>query len=514
MSMSDFVLGLDLGNFFSQIGIIVGMNKQTKMGGEYIDLISPMANMPNGIPSAFFYSSRVNNGEPVVGPMALLNVPKENCIRYLKRHLKNRREPFEIDGRIFTCEEMIMAVVRYVVEHANQELKIRHNVTTNKIALAYPASLRYSEVSYLKEQIEKVTLSDGRNIEVVGWIAEPAAASLDYVACGKGEGLNKVIVYDFGAGTFDISLLEIYPEGKTRSDGKTSYYDLRYTEGLEDVGGCECDNAVADIMRNKAGEFANDIRVRNDIERLKEQIKRELTYNETVQPDIILPNGDYIAPVTRDEFEAAVRDIILRTVDMVCDVVGNYQGADAIVLTGGGSQMPVVSKLLKEKLPEYEDKIVFHEPSKAISAGAARYGTEEADWDTKAVTLRTVHDIGILFEDSSTGKEFIRTYIPAGTEVPFTSADIPSQQLNDGRYTLFSVYEANKNNPDTNKPEEDYEIVCKLHYDHGREVKAGYKHTSRMVIDENNMLYAEAWDTDEPEKEHQRIQASIADSLN
>ena len=86
-----FIIGLDLGNFFSQVGIVVGMDMKTKMGGKYVDLISPMANMPNGIPSAFFYSSKVNNGEPVVGPMALMNVPKENCIRYLKRHLKNKK---------------------------------------------------------------------------------------------------------------------------------------------------------------------------------------------------------------------------------------------------------------------------------------------------------------------------------------------------------------------------------------------------------------------------------------
>lgn len=501
------IIGLDFGNYYSQVCCVDNMDPKTRRGGLYLNLLDPTSPNPNGIPSAFFYSSRRNGGKPMYGREAEVARPVSNCVRYMKRHLGETKT---LDGKVFSYDEMITGMVQHIVRQANIQLHRETQKTTNLVALAYPASFLSSRRARLVELVEKATLEDGTHIKVCGTIQEPAAAALDYLAEHPGRTERTVVLaYDLGAGTFDVSIVEAFPDGQRTPSGDIFYYDVHSTDGIANLGGAEFDQVMYELIVRKAGFKPEGSHV-DTIRATAEVAKRELTTSQEVYPDVINPQtGDFCdITITRQEFEEKARPLVQKTVDMVRNMMASNPAykPDLILLTGGASQMPIVRAMMEQAFPEYRGRITAHRPSKAIAYGAARYGTVEADIDVGTrrsgpVRQRTTFDIGVRYlhnKDDENG--YIDTFIPQNTELPFTSQISESWTLVPTRYSLFSVFEAIRKDPDREQVARDYRQVFAVTYDHGREVPVGTKSHTRLILDENNILHIEITDPSDPSK--------------
>jgi molecular chaperone DnaK (HSP70) len=519
----EYVIGLDFGNFYSQPCIITGIDPETKRGGIFRDLTDPSSNIPYGIPTAFFYAKNKNEGKPVCGVAAVKAVPPSNCYRYLKRDMFKNNEPnsVTIDGRTFTYDEMITQTAEHALRIAVSQLEKNFNTTTHKVSLAYPASISANAKIHLVARVEKARHPDGKPFCVVGTIAEPAAAALDEQAQSDSLEDRTVLVYDFGAGTFDVPIVSAYPRGRTRNDGSMYYYDVIYTDGYSDLGGAEADKVMIQMLMEMAGPDAKDPRTATLIRTSAEGIKRELTTAETYQPEIQLSSG-YMDEVKRSDFEARIRPLIKKTVDMVADAMNRNSDLmiDRIVLTGGSSQMPIVRQMLEERFPAYRTRIGFHSPSKAISAGAARYGVPEPNpsfqvvgsnrtetgtgtgqnrVEPSAVVVRTIRDIGVRFYQNLRDENgYISVYVPAGTPIPFTSEYTNSSKLGASEFSRFTVYEATKSSPDVNSVARDFRVVCDIRHNHGVERPKGFRNQTRIIIDDRHLANLEVRERDNP----------------
>lgn len=498
------ILGLDFGNYYAQLCCIVGMDERTRRGGTCYDLQDPNSPNPNGIPNVFYYSSSRYNGQELFGHQAERARPVENARRYMKRNLGATTV---VDGKEFNYDDIIVKMVEYDVRLADRQLRAERGESTNLVSLAYPASYHNGRIMRLKELVERATLEDGTHLKVIGTIQEPAAAALDYAAEHPGTGDSLVVwVYDYGGGTFDASVVEAYPNGR-RIGGKEVYYNVRWTNGLENVGGRECDKVMYNLFCQKAG-FTPKGATADRWMNMAEACKRELSYSNVCEPELMTPDGEYLdITITLEEYERALRPLIQRTIDLLkkAHADPSIPKPDRIVLTGGASQMPIVRKMLEENFRQYRDRIVFHRPSKAIAYGAARFGTDEQDTDpttpTGPVIQRTTHDIGVAYLRGAEKTRYVYTFIPAGTVIPFTSKEEPSWTVNDDvTRSRFVVYEANCANPVDTQIDRDYHEIIRVVYDHGRKVPKGKESRTQLTLDKNNILHISVTDPDAPNK--------------
>lgn len=500
------IIGLDFGNFNTYACFISDFDTGTRIGGVVRDLLPPR--LPDGIPSIYFYSKRVG---PLLGENAAKSraVPLENRLRYLKRHLG---ETTTLDDREISYDDAITQVIQHCVRVANSQLEKGWLETTNLLSLAYPATYTFAQRQRLVELAERATLEDGRKLSVFGTIAEPAAAALDYLSeYAKEDQETTVLTYDLGGGTFDLALVTVYPKGKTNAAGHTYYYDIISTRGLPSVGGSEFDGVLYRLLRSKLAPGTWESMSENErwaLWNLVEPTKVELSASDEAFPQLLI-DGDYLdVSVTRTEFEAASKELLMQTVLATKEILQDHanQKPKVILLTGGASQMPMVQETLKRELPEYRDKIVYFRPSRAIAYGAARYGTSESNEDPAAagtgiIQQRVMYDLGVRFlHDSDDKKVFVGKYIQAGAEIPlegeFHGARTAYENL---CTTCFCVVEAKKAHPDAEKPDEDWQEIMSVTVDFGEHVPKGTTSEFRLDVDKRGIISIEARRTDIPD---------------
>lgn len=501
------VIGLDFGNCNSFTCYISDFDEDTRMGGIVHDLLPPGELSNTGIPSVYYYSEKkgVLCGEAAVSSLAK---PVRNRVNCLKRHLGER---FNLDGKNFSYDEAVTAVIEHCVRRANEQLESGWMVTTNQIALSYPAGYTCAQRQRLIELAEKATLSDGTKVTVYGTIAEPAAAALDYLAeFARTDRDTTVLTYDLGGGTFDLALVSAYPSGRKNAEGETYYYDIIDTDALSDVGGTDFDEIMYGIL-NREFKLPEKPIYKEKVRNLAEKTKINLSKREIDEPEIEY-SEDYVSvTVTRSEFEAQSSGLLERTIEKTRKILADHihQQPELILLTGGASQMPMVQKAMEKAFPQFAGKIKQYRPSKAIAYGAARFGTSERNTDiqteTKTSSLvqqRVAYDIGISYVRMEDIKEkFIDTCIPAGTPIPYEGDFRESKTILDKqRYSLFAVYEAKKQNPDPDKVDEDYTEIMSVTLDHGSGVDKGTPSMARLCIDKLNRLKIEAYDVIQGER--------------
>lgn len=499
--MSKPVIGIDFGNYNSFTCFISDFDDETKIGGIVHDLLPGC--LQDGIPSVYFYSKKtgVLCGEDAVRDRAK---PINNRLRYLKRHLG---EKTVIDGKTVSYDEAITAVIQHCVRRANKQLEDGWQITTNLISLSYPATYTCAQRQKLIELAEKATLIDGTKVKVYGTIAEPAAAALDYLSeSAKSTEESTVLVYDLGGGTFDLALVSVYPKGRKNSEGKLYYYDKLDDGGLPNVGGVEFDEIMFNLLSKKFNVPLKPAH-KDTLRRISENVKKDLSSDTSANPDMVYDDEFIYADITRDEFEEASRELLMKTMNETQKIINKHpdQQPDYIILTGGASQMPMVEKALEAALPEFKEKIKYFRPNRAIAYGAARYGTVEANIDPQTgdsiLQQRVSRDLGIKFYRSDSDEVYIDTYINAGTPIPCTTEyETSSTKYDKQRFSIFKVYEANKPNPDENKVSEDYTEIMSVEFDHEREVPIGTESETRLVVDKLGVLTLEARDPNAPGK--------------
>ena len=202
--------------------------------------------------------------------------------------------------------------------------------------------------AYFNDAQRQATKDAGRmaGLEVLRLVNEPTAAALAYGLDRQKEGI--IAVYDFGGGTFDISILKLH-EG---------IFEVIATNGDTHLGGDDIDNLlIAIALDDIAGDTGTDLRREPEaIQAIRKAVieaKIALSSQSVAQIDIKLPQGGrYRREITREQFEQLIQPVVARTIAPCRDALRDAQltpdQIDEVVLVGGSTRIPAVQRLVSD----------------------------------------------------------------------------------------------------------------------------------------------------------------------
>lgn len=359
MADSGIIIGIDLGTTNSCVAVMEGSQK--------VVLENPEGKRTT--PSVVSYK----NGEVIVGDAAkrqMLTNP--NTITSIKRSMGTSKKVKIVENGIdkeITPEEVSAQILSYLKNYA--EKKIGKKIT--RAVITVPA--------YFNDAERQATKNAGKiaGLEVERIINEPTAAALAYGIDKTGREM-KVLVYDLGGGTFDVSLLDI-------ADGT---FEVLATAGNNRLGGDDWDNRVIEwILENIKKDYPT-LDLRNDkmaMQRLKEAAERakiELSAQLEVTISLpfiaVLPEGGPVnveLHLSRNKFEEITKDLLERTREPIRDVLRESKidpaNVDEILLVGGSTRIPAVQQLVESMFPNKKPNRTIN-PDEVVAVGAAVQG--------------------------------------------------------------------------------------------------------------------------------------------
>lgn len=342
-------VGIDLGTTFSAVAVMEAGKP----------VIIPNSEGDRTTPSVV----SIKDGDRIVGKVARNQaiVNPENTVRSIKRHM-GTSEKTTIDGKEYTPQEISAMILQKLVRDA--ESYLGHPVKDAVITV--PA--------YFDDAQRQATKDAGKiaGLNVLRIVNEPTASSLAY-------GLEKsndhtILVFDFGGGTFDVSILEL-------SEG---VFEVKSTSGNNRLGGDDIDEILIDWMADNFKK-ENGIDLREDKvshQRLKEAAEKAKIELSSAQKTVInLPfiTADKSGPkhlnaeLTRSEFEKLIEGIIeklkIPTEKALADAKLKPEELDKVIFVGGSTRIPAVERLVKQITGKEGDKSV--NPDEAVALGAA-----------------------------------------------------------------------------------------------------------------------------------------------
>lgn len=349
----EIILGIDLGTTNSAVAIMDGKK-------------ATILENPEGkrtTPSVVAFKG----DEIIVGDAAKRQmITNPNTINSIKRHMGQKDYTVDINGKKYTPEEISAKILSYIKDFA--EKKLGHKVS--KAVITVPA--------YFNDTQRQATKNAGTiaGLQVERIINEPTAAALAY-GIEKSDKSQKILVFDLGGGTFDVSLLEM-------SEGT---FEVLATSGDNELGGDDWDHAIIQWIIDEAKkEYGVDLSTdKMAMQRLKdtaEKAKIELSGQLTAQ--IVLPfiamnsNGpiNIEKELTRAKFQELTKPLLERCRKPVQDAI-KESGLDIneineVLLVGGSTRMPAVQELVKQitnKTPNHSIN-----PDEVVALGAAIQG--------------------------------------------------------------------------------------------------------------------------------------------
>lgn len=342
-------IGIDLGTTFSAVAVLEGGKPK----------IIPNSEGNNITPSVV----HIKGDNIVVGEVArrqALLHPK-NTIRSIKR-LMGTKEKIEIDGKNYSPEQISAMILQKL--KADAESYLGHKIT--KAVITVPA--------YFEDGQRQATKDAGKiaGLEVLRIVNEPTAASLAYGLDKTND--HKIMVFDFGGGTFDVSILEL-------GDG---VFEVKSTSGNNHLGGDDIDDLLIDYLA-EGFKREHKIDLREDpysLQRLKDAAeKAKIELSSSLQTEINLPfiYSDNRGPkhlnlvITRTEFEKLIQSILEKLKSPVKQAMKDSKltekDINEIILVGGSTRIPAVQKLVKELTHKDPNKSVH--PDEAVALGAS-----------------------------------------------------------------------------------------------------------------------------------------------
>ncbi len=280
----------------------------------------------------------------------------EDRARYTFADLAGPVVRFQIGKRVFTPSQISAEILRALKDGAERALADNEREKVERVVITVPA--------YFNDGQRQATKDAGRlaGLEVVRLVNEPTAASLAY-------GLNKlatgnVAVYDFGGGTFDISILSI----------KEGIFEVLATNGDTHLGGDDIDRAIVDWLLAGLPETVNQSRhVWNSARMAAEDAKKRLSDLSETEIVVELPGHTIRKHLTRDNLEQMAEPLIARTLKRcelaLADAKLKAGDVDAVVLVGGSTRMPIVRRRVAKMF--HREPLCSIDPDQVVALGAA-----------------------------------------------------------------------------------------------------------------------------------------------
>lgn len=393
------IIGIDLGTTNSCVAVMEG--KEAKV------IANPEGNRTTPSVVAF------KNGERIVGDAAKRQLITNKNTVYSVKRLMGTDKKVELEGKQYTPQEVSAMILSYLKNYAEAYLGEK----VDKAVITVPA--------YFNDAQRQATKDAGKiaGLEVERIINEPTASALAFGLDKDQNTEHKILVYDLGGGTFDVSILDI-------ADGT---FEVLSTAGDTHLGGDDFDEKIIDwLADNFKKEHNIDLKAdKMALQRLKEaseKAKKDLS--GTVQTQISLPfisagsEGPLHleATLTRAQFDAMTKDLVDRTMvpvkNALRDAGLNSSDLDQVLLVGGSTRIPAVQEAVKKELGKEPNKSV--NPDECVALGAAIQGGVISG-DVKDVLLLDVTPLSLGIE---TLGGVMTVLIPRNTTIPTSKSQV------------------------------------------------------------------------------------------
>ena len=393
------IIGIDLGTTNSCVAVMEG--------GEPV--VIPNAEGSRTTPSVVAFSK---SGERLVGQIAKRQAVTnpENTVISIKRKM-GTNEKVDIDGEKFSPQEISAMILQKL--KADAENYLGQKIT--QAVITVPA--------YFSDSQRQATKDAGKiaGLEVLRIINEPTAAALAYGMDKEQD--QKIMIYDLGGGTFDVSILDI-------GDG---VFEVLSTNGNTHLGGDDFDQKIIDYLvaefkKDQGIDLSTDKAAMQRLKEAAEKAKIELSGVQQTQINLPFITADATGPkhldvtLTRAKFEELIRDLVESTLEPVRKALKDAKltkdDIDKVIFVGGSTRIPMVTDLIKKELGKEPSKGV--NPDEVVAMGAAIQG---------GVLTGEVNDIVLLdVTPLSLGIEtmggVMTVLIPRNTTIPTSKSQV------------------------------------------------------------------------------------------
>ena len=432
------VLGFDLGTTFSALARWVDRRGpqiiQNRAGQDITQ-------------SVVYYNPE--NDEILVGNIAYnrgLMAP-ENMVVGVKRLMDDGNQQVMLGGKEFTPITLSSLILEKMYEDA--KMKYPKGIFSSRGSVVTVPC--YFKAHQMANTLKAAEMTD---INCIGIIQEPIAASLSYALqiCEDHfdkEFSQKILVFDLGGGTFDLTLFQL------KHTDDTIFFEVLASSGDDRLGGMDFDSCLADVILEKSGVSLDgaEPKLFNKAQRnLLEQstlakIALSASQDYFVAVPFILPDKHIEVSITRKEFEKCIRQYF----DKISTIIDNLWASsninpseiDRVIRVGGSSHIPCIKNLLDDILGAEKTWSNIN-PSTSIAEGAAMYAAyiDNNDFFDKKIVIRTrtSHALGL-----KTAGDLFKELIPANRQAPCTAKQVFTTSKDNVKKLNISVYQGSGN---------------------------------------------------------------------
>ncbi|EHS84958.1 Chaperone protein dnaK [Limosilactobacillus gastricus PS3] len=396
---SNKIIGIDLGTTNSAVAVMEGSEPKI------------ITNPEGGRTTPSVVSFK--NGEIQVGEVAKRQaITNPNTIKSIKSHMGEEGYTVEIEGKEYTPQQVSAMILQYIKKYAEDYI----GDTVSEAVITVPA--------YFNDAQRQATKDAGKiaGLDVKRIINEPTASSLAY-GLDKTDRDEKILVYDLGGGTFDVSILEL-------GDG---VFEVLSTNGDTHLGGDDFDQKIIDWLVDEF-KAENGIDLSQDkmaLQRLKdaaEKAKKDVSGVQEAQISLpFITSGDngplhLETTLTRAKFNQLTNDLVERTKQPVLNAMKDaglsFSDIDEVILNGGSTRIPAVQEMVKELTGKEPNHSI--NPDEAVALGAAIQGGVLTG-DVKDVVLLDVTPLSLGIE--TMGGVFTKL-IDRNTTIPTSKSQV------------------------------------------------------------------------------------------